>query len=134
MLKPYDALWMNGSAIFNFAQREVPPLIDEITRYAGISKDDIDVFFFHQPNKFMLEKLAERMGVPFEKLPMNIVGNFGNSSGSTIPVTITFNWGERLEKEVVKCCLAGFGSGLAWGASVMELGNLDFCRIIESNL
>lgn len=55
VLKPYDALWMNGSAIFNFAQREVPPLIDEITRYAGISKDDIDVFFFHQPNKFMLK-------------------------------------------------------------------------------
>lgn len=134
VMKPYDALWMNGSMIFNFMQREVPPLVDEITEYAGVTKDDIDRFFFHQPNKFMLEKLAERMKVPFEKMPMNTVGNFGNSSGSTIPVTITFNCGEQLERETMKCCLSGFGSGLTWSSAILDLGNLHFCRIITSNL
>jgi len=134
VMKCYDDLWMNGSMIFNFMQREVPPLIDEILHYAGLTKEDIEVFFFHQPNQFMLQKLAERLKVPFEKVPMNVVGKFGNSSGSTIPVTITYNYGQRLEHESVKCCMSGFGSGLAWGAAVMELGELDFCRITESNL
>lgn len=131
---PYDSLWMNGSMVFNFVQKEVPPLINEILAYANMSKEDMDVFFFHQPNKFMLQKLAERMEVPYEKIPMNIVGTFGNSSGSTVPVDITYNYGERLEQETVKCCMSGFGSGLTWTAAVMEFGNLDFCRLIESNL
>lgn len=134
VMKPYDALWMNGSMIFNFMQREVPPLIHEILDYAGLTQEEIEVFFFHQPNKFMLEKLAERIKIPFDKVPMNIVGKFGNSSGSTIPVDITYNYGQRLEKETIRCCLSGFGSGLTWGAAIMELGNLQFCRMIESNL
>jgi len=134
VMKPYDVLWMNGSMVFNFMQKEVPPAINEILNYAGLTQEDIEVFFFHQPNKFMLEKLAERMKVPFEKMPMNIVGKFGNSSGSTIPVDITYNYGDRLENGSVRCCLSGFGSGLTWSAAVMELGGLRFCRMIESNL
>ncbi|MBE6096533.1 MAG: ketoacyl-ACP synthase III [Schwartzia succinivorans] len=132
--KPYDALWMNGSMVFNFMQKEVPPMVDELLDYAGVTKDDIDVFLCHQPNKFMLQKLAQRMKVPFEKMPMNIVGTFGNSSGSTIPVNIAYNYGERMKSEQVKCCMAAFGSGLTWAGAVMELGNLDFCEMVTSNL
>lgn len=133
-MKSYDALWMNGSMVFNFVQKEVPPLIEELASYAGVNKEDIEMFFFHQPNKFMLEKLAERMKIPFEKMPMNIVGTFGNSSGSTVPVDITYNYGSKLENETVKCCLSGFGSGLTWAAAILDLGELDFCRLIVSDL
>lgn len=133
-MKPKDALWMNGSKVFNFVQKEVPPMIEEMYEYSGISKEMIDIYFFHQPNQFMLHKLAERMSVPYEKMPSNIVGKYGNSSGSTIPVTITDNYGERLEKEQVKCCLSGFGAGLAWSCAIMDLGYLDFCRLVISDL
>lgn len=133
-MKPYDALWMNGSMVFNFVQKEVPIMFDRLLEYAGIVRDDVDVCFFHQPNKFMLQKLAQRINMPFSKVPMDIVGKYGNSSGSTVPVTIADSCGEKLEKETVKCCLAGFGAGLTWSGAVLDLGNLDFCRLVDSNL
>lgn len=132
--KPMDEIWMNGSKVFNFVQKEVPPMVDELLQYAGQRKEEIDWFLFHQPNKFMLQKLADRMKVPHEKLPMNIVENFGNSSGSCMPINITFNLGEKLLNHTYRCCLSAFGSGLAWGASLMELGRLDFCEWIVSDL
>lgn len=132
-MKSYDDLWMDGSKVFNFVQKEVPPMIDEILGYAGIQKEDIDWYLFHQPNKFMLQKLADKMGVSWEKVPMNVVENFGNSSGSTIPVDITFNLGDKLIDNEYKCCLAGFGAGLSWGAMVTDLGHMEFCEMIYSN-
>lgn len=131
---PYDSLWMNGSKVFNFVQKEVPPMIDSLCSYAGVSKEEIEIFFFHQPNKFMVQKLAERMNVPYEKIPANIVGLYGNSSGSTIPVNITTNYGIRLEEEEIRCCVAGFGSGLTWSGAILDLGNLKFCKSIVSDL
>lgn len=133
-MQSYDELWMNGSMVFNFVQKEVPQMFETLSEYSGVSKDDIDMFFFHQPNKFMVQKLAERMKVPYEKMPSNIVGLYGNSSGSTIPVNITCNYGSRLEQEKVKCCVSGFGSGLTWSGAILDLGNLDFCRSVISNL
>lgn len=131
-MKPLNDIWMNGSMVFNFVQKEVPPLIDEVLQQAGWEKESVDWFLFHQPNKFMLQKLAQRMGVPEEKVPMNIVENFGNSSGSCVPVNIIYNLGEKLCSNTYRCCLSGFGSGLTWAAAVMELGELDFCEMIVS--
>ena len=131
-MKSRDELWMDGSKVFNFVQKEVPPLIEEILEYAKVSKEDIDWHLFHQPNKFMLQKLADKMGVPWAKMPMNVVENFGNSSGSTIPVNIAFNLGEQLKKEEYLCCLSGFGAGLSWASMVLQLGKLDFCDIVTS--
>ena len=131
--KSYDELWMDGSSVFNFVQREVPPLIEEILDYSGSTIEEIDWFLFHQPNKFMLQKLSDKIGIPYDKIPMNVVEKFGNSSGSTIPVNITYNLGEKLLNHTYKCCLSGFGAGLTWTSMVMNLGNLDFCEIMESN-
>lgn len=131
-MKSYDELWMDGSKVFNFVQKEVPPMIDEIVNYANMTKEDIDWFLFHQPNKFMLQKLADKMEVPWNKVPMNVVERFGNSSGSTIPVAITNNLGKEMTTNRYQCCLAGFGAGLSWASMVVELGNMDFCEMITS--
>lgn len=42
--------------------------------------------------------------------------------------------GFKLEDDLYECCLSAFGGGLSWGALVMQLGNMDFCEMIESNL
>lgn len=94
--------------------------------------DDFDWFLFHQPNRFMLQKLAEKAGLPINKLPMNLVENFGNPSGASIPMTAIFNCREDLLKKTNRCCLSAFGSGLAWGVVFMEIGNLEHCELIES--
>lgn len=123
-------LIMKGDDVFNFVQREVPPMIEEVLNFAGKNRDEIDYYLFHQPNKFMLNKLADKIGVPREKMPSNVVENFGNGSGISIPTAIGFNLGEELIKTTYQVCLAGFGVGLMWGAFVMELGPLDFNKII----
>jgi 3-oxoacyl-[acyl-carrier-protein] synthase-3 len=130
-LRSLDNLRMDGSAVFNFVQVEVPPMIDALLASAGRTKESVDAFFFHQPNRFMLKKLAEKMQVPFEKMPSNIVEYFGNSSGVSIPMAMAYNAQEILLKGTVHACLAGFGVGLTWSSMLMPLGPLSFCEMIE---
>ena len=125
-LRSLEHLRMDGTTVFNFVQLVVPGMIDELFQFAQINKQDIEWYLFHQPNKFMLEKLADRMGISREKMPMNIVSLYGNSSGCTVPINIIHNLGNRLMGNPMKCCLAGFGSGLTWASMVIELGNMDF--------
>ena len=130
-LRAKDHLRMNGSEVFNFVQVEVPPMIDSLLGFAGMTKDSVDYFLCHQPNRFMLQKLADKMRVPYAKMPNNIVENFGNSSGVTIPLTIAFNLGERLLRETLQVCLAGFGVGLTWSSMLLRIGRLEFNAITE---
>jgi 3-oxoacyl-[acyl-carrier-protein] synthase-3 len=130
-LRAKDHLFMDGAAIFNFVQVEVPPLIESLLAHAGVSVDAVDYFFCHQPNRFMLEKLADKMKIPHAKMPNNVVEHFGNNSGATIPTAITFNLRERLLREKLRVCLAGFGAGLTWSAMLISLGKVDFNTIIE---
>ena len=125
-----EHLRIEGSAIFNFVQTEIPPLVEGLLSRAGVSAEAVDYFLCHQSNRFMLQKLADKMNVPYAKMPNNIVENFGNSSGATIPVTITFNLAEKFKNEHVLACLVGFGAGLTWGAMLMHIGRLDFCEMI----
>jgi 3-oxoacyl-[acyl-carrier-protein] synthase-3 len=129
-LRSKNDLVMKGDEVFNFVQTEVPPLIEELYNYSKIGKDDVDFYMFHQPNKFMLNKLADRLGVDREKMPSNIVENFGNSSGVTIPLAITFNLGDNLCSQKYRLCLSGFGVGLTWAAMMIDMKELSFCKII----
>jgi len=126
-----DNLVMQGDDVFNFVQREVPPMIEHLLEQSGISRDEVDWYMFHQPNKFMLHKLADKLGIPHEKMPANIVENFGNASGVTVPTCICYNLGDQLVNGTKKLCLAGFGVGLTWSSIMMEMGNLIFNKIIE---
>ncbi|MDR3339759.1 MAG: ketoacyl-ACP synthase III [Candidatus Symbiothrix sp.] len=125
-----DNLVMKGDEVFNFAQKEVPPMIEDLLEISGKKAGDIDFYFFHQPNKFMLHKLADKIGVPREKMPANIVENFGNASGATIPVAVSFNLGADALASTYEVCFAGFGVGLTWAAIQQELGKLKFNQII----
>lgn len=129
-LRSQDHLVMKGDEVFNFVQREVPPLVESLLEWTGTEKEAVDYFFFHQPNKFMLNKLADKIGVPREKMPSNVVENFGNASGVSIPTVISYNLGEALEQNDYTVCLSGFGVGLTWSSMLMKLGKLDFNRII----
>ena len=126
-----DNLRMDGSAVFNFVMSEVPELIGNLLEETNTNVEDVDAFLCHQPNRFILHKLADKLKVPHDKMPSNIVENFGNSSGVTIPMATVFNLQDRLLAEVLRVCLSGFGVGLTWGAMLMDLGPLDFCEMIE---
>ncbi len=124
-------LVMQGDDVFNFVQREVPPMIEHLYEQSGVSRNEVDWYMFHQPNKFMLHKLADKLGIPHDKMPANIVENFGNASGVTVPTCISYNLGDQLVNGKMKLCMAGFGVGLTWSSIMMEMGNLQFNKIIE---
>ena len=126
-----DNLVMQGDEVFNFVQREVPPMIEHLFEQSGIDRNSVDWYMFHQPNKFMLHKLADKLGIPYEKLPANIVENFGNASGVTVPTCISYNLGEELCETTMSLCLAGFGVGLTWSSILIRMGDLVFNKIIE---
>lgn len=125
---------MDGTGVFNFVQKEVPPAIFELLEKAGLGKDDIDYYLFHQPNRFMLQKLAEKMEIPYAKLPMDITEKLGNSDSGTIPAVMTADVADSLLSTDKHCCLSGFGGGLTWASLIMDIGHLDFCEMIISDL
>lgn len=130
-LRSRDNLVMDGMEIFNFVQTEIPEMIEDILKLSQVAKADVDFYMFHQPNRFILEKLADQLQVLHAKLPNNIVQNFGNASGVTIPTNITYNLGARLLTEKMRLCLAGFGTGLTWSSMILDMGMLDFCRTVD---
>ena len=128
---PETAVMVQDAAGFNFVQREVPPMIEHLYEQSGVDRNEVDWYMFHQPNKFMLHKLADKLGIPHDKMPANIVENFGNASGVTVPTCICYNLGDQLVNGKMRLCMAGFGVGLTWSSIMMEMGNLKFNKIIE---
>jgi len=126
-----ENLVMKGDEVFNFVQTAVPPMISDLLDRAGLTADDIDRFLFHQPNRFMLNKLADKIGAPREKMPSNIVERFGNASGASIPTNISYNLGDEALSRDFRVCFAGFGVGLTWAAIVQKIGKLKFNKILE---
>lgn len=129
-----DNIHMNGSEVFNFVQSEVPAMLEQAFERVGKTVNDFDWFLFHQPNRFMLQKLAEKAGIPEGRLPMNLVEKYGNSSGASIPMIAVHNCRDSLLNKKNSCCLTAFGSGLSWGTVFMDIGPLDHCEMIESDL
>jgi len=126
-----DDLKMDGSAVFNFVQTEVPPLIADIMEFSNKTDSDIHSYAFHQPNKFMLEKLADKLGIEHWKIPMDVVKRFGNNSGVSIPTVLATNLKKDLLTGPALYCLAGFGVGLTWASMILSIGPLEFCEQID---
>ncbi len=126
-----DHLTMDGSGVFNFVQTVVPVEVKKLMEYANVTDKDIFKYLFHQPNRFMLEKLADKMEVSRDKIPANIVENFGNPGSASIPAVTTYNYGALFQQEYHKVCFSAFGAGLTCACIIMDLGCLNLCKMIE---
>jgi 3-oxoacyl-[acyl-carrier-protein] synthase-3 len=121
-------LFMDGMAIFNFAIKRVPSLIDEIIMYSKWNKDEIDLFALHQANKFMIDYLRKKCKIPIEKMPV-VVDGIGNTGPATIPILLTESLFEQ--NKLKKVILCGFGVGLSWGAVTCNLSKTNIIKTIE---
>ena len=130
-LRALDQLVMKGDEVFNFVQTKVPEMIQEMFDTLKIDKTYFDYYLFHQPNKFMLEKLAEQLNIPYEQMPNNISQKYGNGSSTTVPLNVCENIGEKALSNSYKICFGGFGVGLTWSIIKWKLEKLDFCKIIN---
>lgn len=127
-----NQFFMEGDLVFNFVINDTPTMIDELLAFANVKKEEIDYFVCHQPNAFMLKKLAEKVEVEQEKMPNDIVSIYGNSNSATIPVTLCHHYAGMYEsKEQNKLMFASFGSGLALGGVLIDLPALRCCQMID---
>ena len=112
-------LFMDGPDIFNFTLDVVPKTMDDVLAKNGMTRDDIDLYVFHQANKFMLDTIREVNGLPIGKFYLNLEMT-GNTVSSTIPIALKqLENGGRL-KSGAKVMLMGFGVGLSWGSTIIS--------------
>lgn len=111
-----DYLFMDGKAIFDFTSDVVPPMIEETLAKNNLTMDDVDLFVFHQANKYMINYLRKLIGIDKEKFYV-FMENVGNTVSSTIPIALCEAQKEgKLHGNIL---LAGFGVGLSYGATVL---------------
>ena len=114
-----DALWMNGPEVFNFTIRVVPAAVDEVLRRAGLRLEEIDLFVFHQANRYMLEHLRKKLRVPEERFIV-AMAHCGNTVSCTIPIALHEARTQGRLRAGHHVMLVGFGVGYAWGATVVR--------------
>jgi 3-oxoacyl-[acyl-carrier-protein] synthase-3 len=111
-------LYMNGVAIFHFAISTVPRTVQSLLSKLSLNMDDIDLFLFHQANRYMIEYLLKKMKIPVEKTH-SYFAEVGNTSGSTIPLLLADAMRAGKVKPGAKVLAIGFGAGLSWAATVI---------------
>ena len=109
---------MDGQAVFKFAARKVPQVIEEVLEKNKLKKEEIAYYVLHQANRRIVETVAKRLKEPISKFPMNMM-EYGNTSSASIPILLHEMKQKQMLKSGDKVVLAGFGGGLTWGASVL---------------
>ena len=113
-----DHLYMDGKAIFDFTSDIVPPMIEETLVKHQLKMEDVDLFVFHQANRYMINYLRKLMEIDKDKFYV-FMETVGNTVSSTIPIALCEAKKEgKLHGNVV---LAGFGVGLSYGATVLKI-------------
>jgi 3-oxoacyl-[acyl-carrier-protein] synthase-3 len=110
---------MKGPDVFKFAVDIFIRQAYACAEEAGLAIEDVDLWVPHQANRRIIEAAARRIGLPMEKVACNI-DEYGNTSTATIPLALNDALAEGRIKSGDKVLIAGFGSGLTWGACLLE--------------
>jgi 3-oxoacyl-[acyl-carrier-protein] synthase-3 len=110
---------MNGNEVFKHAVRTLVGSANKIMAQQGITSEEIDWFIPHQANIRIMEVVAERLGIPSEKVVVT-VHKYGNTSAASIPVALdeAVRSGQIRKGDLV--LVNSFGAGLTWGAALFR--------------
>jgi 3-oxoacyl-[acyl-carrier-protein] synthase-3 len=111
---------MSGANVFNFTIKRVPQLIQDTLSVSGVAKEQVDYFIFHQSNGFIIKHIMQKVRLSDTRVPM-ILGEFGNTGGASIPLTITHGALIRPPNRSLKIMLLGYGVGLSWASALVSL-------------
>ena len=122
---------MNGREVFKFAVGVVPSSIRQTLENAGKTLEDIDVLVLHQANIRIMDAMNERLGIPREKMVINL-DKYGNTSAASIPLALNeaVRNGQIQNGSRVMTC--GFGGGLAWASSYFIWSGPEFEKIAHT--
>jgi 3-oxoacyl-[acyl-carrier-protein] synthase-3 len=117
----FQPITMNGQEVYRFAVKRVPEVIEKALFRAELTVDQIDWLVMHQANQRILDAVADRLGIPGEKVVSNMA-SYGNTSAASIPLALdeAVRRGDIKPDDII--ATAGFGAGLTWGAAVFRWG------------
>jgi 3-oxoacyl-[acyl-carrier-protein] synthase III len=118
-IRSQDDLFMDGAEIFAFTMKIVPETMQSILLSNNLDITDIDLFIFHQANKFMLDHLRKKLAIPEEKFYINF-SDCGNTTSSTIPIALKRAINQNVLKSGMKICIMGFGVGYSWAGAIID--------------
>ena len=121
---------MDGMSVFSFTISQIPKAINNLIEKIGVDADDIDYLLLHQANKYIDEKIRQKLKFPPEKTPY-CLEMYGNTSSATIPMTMVNSIAEQLSTKTNKLLMSGFGAGLSWGVVYMETSPFVVLPLIE---
>jgi 3-oxoacyl-[acyl-carrier-protein] synthase-3 len=110
---------MNGREVFKFATRVLVSSAEKLLDQLGMTVDDIDLYVPHQANVRIIKHAVERLGIPDEKVVVN-VDRYGNTSSGSIPLALADAVRDRRVNRGDIVLMTGMGAGLTWGSGVME--------------
>lgn len=110
-------VYQEGQYVFKFAVKNMADVSAEIMERNNLASDDVAWLVPHQANKRIITATAERMGLPMEKVMMNIE-RYGNTTNGTLPLCL-WEWENQLHKGD-NIVLAAFGGGFTWGATYIK--------------
>ncbi len=111
---------MRGNEVFKFAVRNMEKLARQAVEEAGLTMDDVDVCIPHQANRRIIDQTAQRLGIPEERLYVN-VDRYGNTSAASIPIALDEARREGRVEDGDVVCVVAFGGGFTYGASVIRM-------------
>lgn len=117
-----DHLFMNGGEIFNFTLESVPLLVSNVLEKNNCTPDNVNLYIFHQANKYILNHLRKKLNIPEEKF-YYYLEKVGNTVSSTIPIALAEAIKEKRISEGEKVLIAGFGVGYSWGGTILNFNN-----------
>jgi 3-oxoacyl-[acyl-carrier-protein] synthase-3 len=107
---------MNGREVYKFATRILVSSAEKLLEECGLSVDDIDLYIPHQANKRIIDHAARNLGIPEEKIFVN-VQKYGNTSSASIPLCLAEAVAGGRLREGDRVLMTGMGAGLTWGSA-----------------
>ena len=118
-VRSQENIFMDGAGIFSFTIEAVPDTVSRLLEKSGRSKDDVELFVFHQANKFMLSYLKKKLRIPDEKFYIDLETR-GNTVSSSIPIALKDAAENGRLPERGNVMAVGFGVGLSWGSAMLR--------------
>ena len=113
---------MDGPEVYRFATRVLVSSAEDLLRECKLDVEDVDLYIPHQANKRIIDHAARNLGIPEEKIFVNL-HRYGNTSSASIPLCLAEAVAGGRLAEGTRVLMTGMGAGLTWGSAYLVWPN-----------
>ncbi len=115
------AITMDGPTVFRWAVRWMSDVTTEVLDAAGLEKDGVDLFVYHQANSRIIDAVGKRLHLDGTKV-IDVVAEYANTSAASLPIALAWARAHDRLHDGDRVLLSAFGAGMVWGACLARWG------------